>query len=509
MDSQKVLDSLHPFERKVFPLLDKNTSVNHLVQATKLEEVEVIRALQWLENRNLIKLEKASETVVKLGENGKTYASKGLPEKRLLNLLSEKSLSLREIAQQSDLSREEVSISIGTLKRSSCISIQKAKEPILFITDKGNEVLQKGIGEEEILKKQFPLKFDELSKSEKEAIKNLEKRKGIVKVEDEKTTIPTLTASGKKLIKQKANIKTDLLDSLTPKIIKSGEWKDKKFRRYDVKINVPKVNAGKKQHYRRFLDDIRKKFLSLGFKESFGPLVETDFWDMDALFMPQFHSARDIHQGYYVKEPKYSTELPKDIVNNVKQAHESGFNTGSTGWKYDFDLKRTHRNILRTHDTAISARLLASKDLQIPGKYFQMARCFRYDVIDATHLSDFNQVGGFVIEEGINFRHLKGLLKMFAEEFCETDQIKITPSYFPFTEPSVELHAKHPDLGWVELAGSGIFRPEMVTPLVGKDVPVIAWGIGLDRLAMFKLGIKDIRNLFSHDLEFLRSAKVI
>jgi len=137
-----------------------------------------------------------------------------------------------------------------------------------------------------------------------------------------------------------------------------------------------------------------------------------------------------------------------------------------------------------------------------------MVRCFRYDVIDATHLADFNQTGGFVIEQGIHFGHLKNLLRLFAEEFCQTDQVKVKPSYFPFTEPSAELLVKHPDLGWIELAGSGIFRPEMCLPL-GVSAPVIAWGIGLERLAMFKLGIKDIRQLFSPDLDFIRKSKVI
>jgi len=227
------------------------------------------------------------------------------------------------------------------------------------------------------------------------------------------------------------------------------------------------------------------------------------------LFMPQFHSARDIHQGYYVKEPKYAKDLPENVVKNVKAAHENGFGTGSKGWGYDFDVKRTHRHILRTQGTACSARMLASKDLKIPGKYYAIARCFRYDVVDATHLSDFFQTEGIVVEEGLNFRHLKGLLRMFAEEFAETYQIKIVPGYYPYTEPSASLYAKHPQLDWIELGGSGIFRPEMVKPLLGREVPVLAWGIGLDRLAMFKLGIKDIRQLFSHDLEFLRNAKVV
>ena len=181
---------------------------------------------------------------------------------------------------------------------------------------------------------------------------------------------------------------------------------------------------------------------------------------------------------------------------------------GSKGWPYTFDVKRTHRHILRTHDTAISPRALASPQLKTPGKYFQMVRCFRYDDIDSTHLADFSQTGGFIIEEDVNLKHLFGLLKLFAEEFCQTESIKIVPAYFPFTEPSASLYAKHPEMGWIELGGSGIFRPEMLGAL-GVKQPVIAWGIGLERLAMVKLGTDDIRQLFSQDLSFLRNSKVM
>jgi len=239
-----------------------------------------------------------------------------------------------------------------------------------------------------------------------------------------------------------------------------------------------------------------------------GPIVETDFWDMDALFMPQFHSARDIHSAFYIKEPKYG-RIDENFIKKVKQAHENGFNTGSKGWQYKFDEKQSHRLLLRTQTTACSARKLSSKDLKIPGKYFAIGRCFRPDVIDATHAADFNQVEGIIVEENLNFKHLKGLLRMFAEEFCGTDEVKIVPDYFPFTEPSAELQAKHPEMGWIELGGAGIFRPEMVKPLLGKEVSVLAWGIGIDRIAMFNLGINDIRKLFSHDLEFLRNKKII
>ncbi|MBI2655460.1 phenylalanine--tRNA ligase subunit alpha [Candidatus Woesearchaeota archaeon] len=506
MEIKKLAESLNPAERKVARVLDEINSFDGIIKATGLKDVEVMRALQWLQNKNIVKIKESQKEVVSLDENGIKYLKFGLPEAIFLENI-EKPVSMGELGKKTGLSSEELAISLGVLKSKAAIEIRKDKEIIVSITEHGRQLLKNGFAEQQFLKESFPKEINLLRGEEKLSLENLRKRKKIVKVELKKTVTAELTETGKKLLKEK--FEDDLIEKLSPSMLKSGSWKEKRFRRFDVKVNVPNVFAGRKQHYRRFLDEIRQKFVALGFQEMSGPIVETDFWDMDALFMPQFHSARDIHQGYYIKEPKYAKDLPEDKVKNVKSSHESGFGTGSKGWRYDFDVKRTHRHILRTHDTSISARTLASKDLKIPGKYFQISRCFRYDIVDATHLSDFNQVGGFVIEEGINFGHLKSLLRMFAEEFADAKEIKIVPSYFPFTEPSAQLMVRHPDIGWIELGGSGIFRPEMVKPLIGKEVPVIAWGVGLDRLAMFKLGIKDIRQLFSHDLEFLRNAKVI
>lgn len=506
MEIKKLAESLNPIERKVIKVLDEFNYFEGILKVTGLKDVEVMRALQWLQNKNIVKIKESQKEIVSLDENGMKYLKYGLPEAVFLENI-EKPATLSELGKKTKLGDDELAISLGVLKSKLAIDIRKDKEIIVSITEHGKVLLEKGFAEQQFLKGVFPKELNLLSNEEKFALENLRKRKKIVKIELKKIVIAELTEIGKKLLKEK--LEDDLIEKLSPSMLKGGAWKGKKFRRFDVKVNVPNIFSGRKQHYRRFLDEIRLKFASLGFQEMSGPIVETDFWDMDALFMPQFHSARDIHQGYYIKEPKYAKDLPEDKIKNVKAAHENGFGTGSKGWGYDFDVKRTHRHILRTHDTSISARTLASNELKIPGKYFQISRCFRYDVVDATHLPDFNQVGGFVIEEGINFGHLKSLLRMFAEEFAETDEIRIKPGYFPFTEPSAELQAKHPEFGWIELAGSGIFRPELVKPLVGKEVSVIAWGVGLDRLAMFRLGIKDIRQLFSHDLNFLRNVKVI
>lgn len=503
MDIKKVIETLHPLEQKILPYLRKYSKFDELVKVTNLTKVEVMRALQWLQNKGVLRIKEEIKEVIKLDINGIRYIKLGLPERRFLNALKHTN-KLSEIIKRANLNNQEVNLCLGFLKRKAAIIIQKKEELYVELTPQGENLLKKESLEERFLKKRFPVLLSELKPEEKYALESLKKRSKIIKIELLKIKNIELTNLGKELVKYE--IKVNAVDSLTPEMLKTGSWRSTTFRRYDIRATVPKIHGGKKQHYRRFLDEVREKFLALGFTEMFGPIVETNFWNMDALFMPQFHSARDIHQAYYVKEPKY-LPLDKKLVEKVKKAHETGV-AGSKGWRYKFDVKFTHRTLLRTQGTAVSARMIASKQLKIPGKYFAIARCFRYDVIDATHLVDFNQVEGIVVEEGLNFRHLKGLLKMFAKEFAATDKIKITPAYFPFTEPSAELHAKHPELGWIELAGSGIFRPEMCEPL-GVNVPVLAWGIGIDRIAMFKFGLRDIRELFSHNLEFLRNVKIV
>jgi len=506
MDDSKLIQTLHIYERKVLTVLSKVNTLSEIAKETGLQEIEAMRGLQWLENKELVKLSEEVKEIVDLDTNGKKYLKNGLPEKRFLQVVK-KNTPISEIIKDAKLEKEEVNICLGVLRGKAAISIKKDKGLLISQLPQAKKLLEKESLEEQFLKKKFPLELSKLTDEEKFALENLNKRKNIIKIESKKIKKAVLTDLGKNIIAKGISLE-EVSDRLTPKMLKDGSWKKKKFRHYDVKINVPAVSGGKKQHYRKFLDEVRQKFLAIGFTEMFGPIVETEFWDMDALFMPQFHSARDIHGAYYVKEPKYGEVDPK-LIEKVKASHEIGKGTISKGWQYKFDINKTKQLILRTQGTPLSARMLASKELKIPGKYFGIARCFRPDVVDATHSADFNQVEGIVVEEGLDFRHLKGLLKLFAEEFAETDQIKITPAYFPFTEPSAELHAKHPELGWIELGGSGIFRPELVKPLLGREISVLAWGLGIDRLAMFKLGIKDIRELFSHNLEFLRNSKII
>lgn len=504
MDITKLIETLHPLERKILPFLKTDSTIQELTEKTGLNDTEVMRALQWLANKKILVLTTTTQECILLNTNGREFLTKEFPERRVINTLKNKSLQLNQIQTTANLTNEELTVSIGILKAHNAITFTKAQPPTVSLTETGKKLLTTELLEEKFLKKQFPLEMHTLTSEEKKILETLKKRKEVIKFAKHKQTNITLLELGRRLQQQKT---TSMIDKLTQDIITTGAWKGKNFRRYDISFDPPKIHIGKPHHYRTFLDSVREQFIRLGFTEMTGPIVETEFWNMDALYMPQFHSARDIHDVYFIKEPKYSS-IDQKLIKKVKEAHEKGI-AGSKGWGYCFDEQRTKRNILRSHDTAISPRTLCSPTLKIPGKYFQLQRCFRHDVIDATHLPDFNQAGGFVIEQGLTLRHLFGLLRMFAKEFAGTDNTKLVPGYFPFTEPSVELFAKHSQLGWIELGGAGMFRPEMIKPLVGKFVPVIAWGIGIDRIAMLKLGLKDIRDLFSHDLELLRNTKVI
>ena len=504
---QAMAERMHSYERKdLLSLQTGKKTVTQLCKETGLKDIAVIRGLQWLQNKKLVTIMDVIKEVVVLLDNGKRYKQEGLPERKLLEAIMQKPLSLKQAQDKAGLSSEELSGSLGALRAKNALLLLKEKELILKITEQGKQLLLKGLPEERLLVQEFPLETAGISGEERAAIAVLRKRKSILTTELKKTRMAESTPLGRKLV-QLGLVKDEvLLGQLTPELLRTQGWKNKRFRKYDVAINVPEISAGRLHHYRSFLDGVRNKFVSLGFEEMTGPIVETDFWNMDALFMPQFHSARDIHDAYYVKEPKYG-ELPKKLVANVKTAHEKGV-AGSKGWQYPFDVQRTHRLLLRTQGTACSSRKLAAPDLKIPGKYFGITRCFRHDRIDATHLADFDQCEGIVIGENLTLRHLFGLLRQFAEEFAGTTEVKLVPSYFPFTEPSVELFAKHPKLGWLELGGAGLFRPELVVPLLGKNVSVLAWGLGIARVAMIKLDLTDIRQLYGQDLEFLRNTKL-
>lgn len=477
-----------------------------LTSQSGLSDAAVMRAALTLKEKNLVQVREKKQTAVRLSVEGKAYAKKGLPERQLANALSamKGKAALASVAEKAGLSREFVPIALGWIQRKKW-AVLDSKAGILQIHGKpeegSDEKLVKLLGE----KKEVVI--EDLSPKLQEALRLLKGRK-LLEVEEQTKRTIELTENGQDALRKGLKSAAEVTQ-LTPELIITGKWRKVKLQKYNIEASVAKTWGGKKHPYLHFLEQVKQKLINLGFKEMTGTNVETSFFNFDALYTPQDHPAREIFDIYFVKSPKYGRiRALRSVLQNVRQTHENGWKTGSTGWKYAYSVKEAERLVLRGHGTCLSARTLLGKDLQVPGRYFSIARCFRPDVLDKTHLTEFNQVEGIVVDENLTLRDLLGILVTFATEIAGADRVRMKPDYYPFTEPSVELSAYKEGYGWIEFGGSGIFRPEVTMPL-GIKVPVIAWGLGIDRLFMMKARIDDIRDIFSKNLQWLRTKEVV
>ena len=502
MDIPGIIAKLHPFERKVLPVLKTNRELSAICTASGLPEIEVIRALQWLENKQLLTTQSEIKKVVVLDSNGVKYQLAGLPEKAFLKGLTPEFQSLSALAQKTRLSSEEINACIGILKQKAAIEIRKDKELMVKLGPQGIKSRQ-GTLEEQFLRKKFPLDFQNLDDTDKIALEELRKRKGLVKIEERKIVTVQLTDLGKQIAA--ANLGGEVINRLTPGMLKDGSWRKKQFRSYDVEINVPKINGGRIHFDNQALEYIKRIWLDMGFKEMSGNYVQSAFWDLDALFVPQDHPAREMQDTFYLHG---KAKLPP-IWKKIKEVHENGGDTGSKGWGYTFSKEESEQILLRTHTTVLSAQTIANlKKEDLPAKFFAVGRVFRNEALDWKHLFEFYQVDGIVIDPNANLKHLKGYLTQFYKKIGYS-KVRMRPAHFPYTEPSLEVDVFHPvRKEWVELGGAGIFRPEVVKPLLGIDCPVLAWGQGMGRIISAYWNIVDIRELYKNDLKQTREAKM-
>ena len=498
---EKLILKLHPLERKVLPYLKNNQKLKEITSSSKLKEIEVMRALQWLNNKKTLDIITNKKETVQLDSNGIKYKKEGLPEKKFLDVLNDDFKSLNVITKKSKLSREEVNACIGVLKRKEFINTQKGKTGLeIKITNLGKDQISKETPEEIFLKQTFPLELQKIT--DKEIFESLKRRKGLLKFNETKEVSINLTKLGKELLEQ--DFSEEVFNRVTPGMLKNNNWKNKKFRAYDVEINVPKKPCGKKHFVNEAVDYIRRIWLDMGFKEMEGDYVQSAFWDLDALFVPQDHPAREMQDTFYLKG---ESKLPQ-IWEKVKKVHEDGSDTNSKGWGYKFSEEETKKILLRTHTTVLSAQTISKlKEKDLPAKFFSVGKVFRNEDLDWKHLFEFYQVEGIVIDPNANLQHLKGYLTQFYKKMGY-EKIRMRPAHFPYTEPSLEIDVFHPiKKEWVELGGAGIFRPEVVKPLLGFDCPVLAWGQGMGRIISEYWEIVDIRDLYKNDLKQLREMK--
>ena len=504
--------NLHPLEVKLLRhvSLGESITAERIIEELGYKVGQCNQAFSWLLSKGcLLETGRTKSVIYELTDLGRDYQKNGMPVERIFNYIKNTPLTMPELASPLNLEKSDVGSAFGLLSKAKCAALDEEKKAHAISETLPEEtLLQRAILDKAV--KDNKIAESDLSDKEKEAILPLSKKRGAqsspFKVVEREEVSYQLTSVGEEVKEAllKANITGEEFGILTPEMISSGSWRNGTFRPYGINAPTSRLIPGRHNPYGNYLQWVKDKLTSLGFEEFDGPLVENEFWNGDALFMPQFHSARDIHDVYYVKDPVHCKEIEEPWLSRVSKTHEDGGDTGSRGWRYKFDHEFTRRQVLRSQGTVLSAHQLTKA--KVPGKYFGIVRCFRYDQVDATHGADFYQTEGIVLGNDVNLRNLLGLLKMFAEEIAGAEEVKYVPGYFPFTEPSIEVHIKHPVLGWFELGGAGIFRPE-VTKSLGVDVPVLAWGLGIDRMALMHLGLNDLRELFTPNIDAVRTRR--
>jgi phenylalanyl-tRNA synthetase alpha chain len=505
MDTDKIIKELSQNEKKVLLALKKLNGKGSPEDIFKTggftQDVEIANASSWLQSKKLVTVDNHIKTVYSLGKEGKRFVEKGLPEKRALKLLAEKkgTLTLKDLSGV--LEPDEIPVAIGWLKTNGWATLRKEKETIIEITTKGKNALTEMTEEEKLLRLLHEHPEQEI---EKNTIKPLASRKNVIKEKDLITSSIILTEYGKKVVDTGFEIQ-DEISQITSAIIKNNEWKQKTIRPYDIHAFAPALYGGKPHPLVKLISEIRQIFVEMGFQEIQGDYVESCFWNMDVLFIPQDHPAREMQDTFYCKIPSRLPINEPQLLKEVAKVHENGGSTGSTGWGYTFSKAEGERALLRTHTTVNTIRYLYNHP-KPPCKVFSLERVFRNEDIDTTHLPEFYQIEGIIYEEDANFRQLIGILKEFYRRMG-FEKIRFRPGYFPYTEPSMEVEVFW-NGKWMELGGSGIFRPEVTEP-IGVKNPVLAWGLGLERLAMLRYGLTDIRSLYISDLEWLRKTPLL
>ena len=500
-----VTQQLNFFEKKVLKALHelKRASPEMILKLSGLEKlVEVMNASSWLQAKGLVKIDEQIARSYTLKDP--RVATWPLPEKVALGVLVKDHHgkgTMADLKRSGKLKDEEISIALGWIRKKGWGEVSKdGKNTVIEVTEKGKEALGRKGGDEILIEK---LAKGELTESEvdRDIIDMLKQRKDIVNEKHATKRIISLTEDGERIASVDLKIREEVAQ-LTPELIQTGRWREVEVRKYDVKAFAPTIYGGRYHPLTLLMEKTRTIFLNMGFTEVTGNFVESAFWDMDVLFTPQDHPARELQDTFYVKTPeKLDLSEDTELMERVRQVHENGWKTGSLGWRYKWSREEAEKALLRTHTTLNSARYIA-RNPKPPFKAFCIGRIFRNEAMDSTHLPEFTQIEGIVCEEGANFHMLCGLLQEFYKRMG-IPKMRIRPAYFPYTEPSLEVEILW-NGQWMELGGAGIFRPEVTEPLGVKD-PVLAWGLGFERLAMLIWGLKDIRDIYVSDVDWLKN----
>jgi phenylalanyl-tRNA synthetase alpha chain len=493
-------------------LKEKNAEVpaSELSKELNIDYIVLMSAINDLIEHDLAGFRESEINQITLTDEGITYLQKGLPERQLLNLILDKEvkeITIDNLLNLSNLPEQIFYVGINNMKKNRWIAQSKAsgESKVFLIADKYPKTdIEHFLNKFE---KDHTLDYSLLSTEELTYLDVLNKRKLIKKIIKTQRMI-YLTEKGIKV--KISNIKElKQVSKITADMLSSGTWSKINLKPFDITIPGPSLKAGKIHPLVNLINQIREIFISMGFTEIRGPIIESAFFNFDALFQPQDHPARELQDTFYLNNPKVAKLPAKERVLAVKATHENGGTSNSTGWGYSWDENIAKQTVLRTHTTATTIRRLAdfySNNDKVPVKVFCIDRVFRNERVDKSHLAEFTQVEGIVIDNNVNLGDLIGLLSEFYRKMG-FPKIITRPGFFPYTEPSMEVSVYYDKLGqWLEMGGSGIFRPEVTYPWgIKEPTRVLAWGQGLERIAMLYYEREDIRDLYINPIKWLRN----
>ena len=460
---------LHDIEKKIIESLQKKSVQNpdQLSESTQLSIDQIRRGIEWLRLKELAEVKETSKVEISLGQNGIDAFKNGLPERKLMDLIKDGPKTFDELRRV--LSGAGFNAAIANAKKNGWIKIDKSEsDSRISVKEKSIEtpeeklislIGEKSIPEEQIENK-LALKF--LLQRPDYIIQNTEKSKTVSLTEKASNIDSTLSTSGA----------------------------------IDVEADVATVFAARTHPLKDTIDEIREIFVKLGFSEIQGTLTQSSFWNFDALFTPQDHPARELQDTFYLENIKSEKPATPKQIKQVSASH-------SQNWRYNWQLSESQKMVLRTHTTCVTIKYLAEKKPE-DARVFSLGRVFRNEKVSYKHLVEFNQIEGIVVGNNTTLRDLMGIQKEFYKQLGLT-KIKFWPTFFQYTEPSLQTMVYNEKLGkWVELFGMGIFRPEVTKPL-GITKPVLAWGGGIERIAMLKYDLDDVREFYSNNLNWLRT----
>jgi phenylalanyl-tRNA synthetase alpha chain len=524
-------------------------AIAELAAALHLDQSPIMGAAVALHDAGLVLIEESAYQDLHLGTEGGQFVNEPLPERVIVGVLGKLGgrAAITDIPQHCGLNAAQVGQSLRWLAQRGWAR-KEGGELVLAEKTVPTEAGPPPQPDEQVIKALAAGRVATRAELESEglpvaaAVELLSKRKGFLTIKERTARTIAATDKGRELIAGGAKGRR-WVTQLTPELLTDGAWRDVELQPYDVTLAAKKLYPGKEHAFQRTLDRVRRVFLEMGFEEIISPWIESSFWDFDALFQPQDHPARDMQDTFYVARPD-RCRLPDDkLVERIRRTHEDGGDTGSTGWQYRWSRDLATRPVLRTHTTAATMRALArhvarweggkvgksqepepatpshlpslppshSRDLRPgraapscpPGKYFIVGPVFRRETADFKHLPVFHQVDGIIVDKHASLATLIGTLSAFYAKMG-FPKVKVTPSFFPYTEPSAEVHLYMEARGeWVEMGGSGLFRPEVTLP-VGISDRVLAWGLGLERLAMMIHNLSSIGELYFATMPWLR-----